>query len=252
VEVTDYVDAVDLEGGRLLDAARAAGLDASVPRCPGWTVRHLLAHVGFVHGWATEYVAGGITEMVTEPSEEEMFADAPKDAALFSWAADQHRRLVDAMRHAPADLECWTFLDAPSPLEMWARRQAHETTIHRVDAEEAAHRPIRQVDPAFAADGVDEVARAFLSRRRTRQPDEPARGTITLRATDHPSSWALRLLVDAIEVGDASTDGDLAVRATANDLYLLVWQRRDLAGLDASGDAGLWDEFQRRSAITWS
>lgn len=252
MDVADYIDSVDREGGRLLDAAHDAGLDARVPHCPGWTVRHLLAHVGFVHGWATAYVAGGITEMVAEPTEEQMFADAPNGAALFSWAADQHGRLVGALRHAPADLECWTFLQAPSPLAMWARRQAHETTIHRVDAEEAAHRPVTPADPTFAADGIDEVARAFLPRRRTRQPGEPARGTITLACTDRPSSWALRLLVDAIEVVDAPAGGDLALRATANDLYLLIWQRRDLAGLDVTGDSGLWEEFQRRSVITWS
>jgi len=43
-----------------------------------------------------------------------------------------------ALSAAPPDLRCWTFLPAPSPLAMWARRQAHETTVHRVDAELAA------------------------------------------------------------------------------------------------------------------
>ncbi len=141
MEVSDYVDAVELEGGRLLLEARAAGLDAEVPHCPGWTVRRLLAHVGFVHGWAADYVAGAVTEMVDEPSEEQMFADAPDGERLFEWAAGQHRRLVTALRDAPADLECWTFLPAPTPLSMWARRQAHETAIHRVDAQQAAGRP---------------------------------------------------------------------------------------------------------------
>jgi len=41
---------------------------------------------------------------------------------------------------APPDLDCLTFLAAPSPLAMWARRQAHETAIHRVDAESPAAR----------------------------------------------------------------------------------------------------------------
>ena len=42
------------------------------------------------------------------------------------------------LRSAPADLDCFTFLPAESARHFWARRQAHETAIHRVDAENAA------------------------------------------------------------------------------------------------------------------
>ena len=38
--------------------SRAAGADAPVPTCPGWTVRDLLAHQGMVHRWATAVVRG--------------------------------------------------------------------------------------------------------------------------------------------------------------------------------------------------
>ena len=46
--------------------------------------------------------------------------------------------LIEALDSASPDLEAWTFLPAPSPLAMLARRQAHETAIHRYDAESAA------------------------------------------------------------------------------------------------------------------
>ena len=73
--------------------------------------------------------------------------------------------LADALAAAPDDLECWTFLPAPSPRAMWARRQAHETAIHRVDAELAAGTPVWRCDAAFAADGVDELLTCFVPRR---------------------------------------------------------------------------------------
>lgn len=44
-------------------------------------------------------------------------------------------------RWAAGYVDCWTFLDAPSPLAFWARRQAHETAIHRADAQLAADGP---------------------------------------------------------------------------------------------------------------
>ena len=34
-------------------------------------------------------------------------------------------------------MRCFAFLPAPSPLAFWARRQAHETGIHRADVESA-------------------------------------------------------------------------------------------------------------------
>ena len=59
-------------------------------------------------------------------------------------------------------------MPAPSPLAFWARRQAHETAIHRYDAQSAAaaarRAPAAAFDPAFAADGVDELIMGFAAR----------------------------------------------------------------------------------------
>src|ERR1019366_10224384 len=78
------------------------------------------------------------------------------DGDLFRAYRSAHAVLVEALVAAPPDLRCWTFLPAPSPLAFWARRQAHETTIHRVDAELASG-PVAPVTPEFAADGLDEL-----------------------------------------------------------------------------------------------
>src|SRR5215467_13949817 len=136
-DVPGYVGALRREGELLAAAAQRAGLATAVPSCPGWAVRDLLRHTGYVHRWATGFVAEGLTRP-GGASEEEILSQGPADAQLPGWFCEGHAALVRALIAAPPDLECWTFLAAPSPLAFWARRQAHETAVHRVDAEQAA------------------------------------------------------------------------------------------------------------------
>jgi hypothetical protein len=46
---------------------------------------------------------------------------------------------------------------------MWARRQAHETAIHRFDAESATS-SVSGFDPTFASDGIGEILTAMAPR----------------------------------------------------------------------------------------
>ncbi len=138
---------------------------------------------------------------------------APEDADLVDWYGDLHRRLADALAAAPADLECWTFLPAPSPLEFWARRQAHETTVHRVDAEAALGGDPSPVEADFAADGVDEALLRFQVRERGRA-DRPC--TLRLRADDVPGAdWLLHLSPEPpwVERGGRGSGGLRAERS---------------------------------------
>ena len=89
---------------------------------------------------------------------------------------------------APPDLEAFTFLPASSPRAFWARRQLHETTIHRVDAEQAGP-PVTAIDPARAADGVEEVLFGFAARPGKLVAEAP--GELVLRATDTGDVWTI-------------------------------------------------------------
>ena len=67
--VDDYLASLDAAVDRMAVWSRAAGPDASVPTCPGWTVRDLLAHQGMVHRWATAVVRAdpaGIDDVAVE------------------------------------------------------------------------------------------------------------------------------------------------------------------------------------------
>ena len=247
-----YVEALDRDGQLLLAAARSADLEDPVPPCPDWAVRDLLAHIGFVHRWATNYVREGLCEMVVEPDEEAVLAAAVPDDQLLTWVADGHAALVSALSLAPNDLQCWTFLSAPSPLAFWARRQAHETAVHRVDAELAAGIEPDIIPARFAADGVDELLLGFLARPGSKRFTKVGPGTVSFQATDTDASWSVRVSGTGIETKRGRDAADLRVRARAEDFYLLLWARRSPEGLDLDGRAELLDDWRTLFRVTWS
>src|SRR5262249_46760911 len=129
----------------------------------------------------------------------------PDDRALVEWFRDGHAALVRVLEHADPDLTCWSFLPAPSPLAFWARRQAHETGIHRADAE-CANGTLTSYDPAFARDGIDELLLAFLPRPRTKFRADPPR-TLLVHSTDTPGDWLVRVGPDGIDVTTEPDNG---------------------------------------------
>lgn len=249
MEVAAHIDALEVAGARLVEAARAAGPHAAVPTCPGWRVRDLLAHTGFVHRWAATHVRTALADMCEEPDEAQILRSAPADDERVRWVADGHGALVAALRGAPPDLACWTFLAAPSPLAMWARRQAHETAVHAVDAELAAGRPGGPFDPRFAADGIDELLFSIYGRARP----SAARGdaVVGLEATDLPAAWTVWVSADGLEAQAGIGAFDVGVRAPASDLYLFLWRRWGAAGLEISGAATALEHLGARRGVTW-
>lgn len=259
VETSEHIAALHREGDLLADAAESAGLDADVPSCPSWRVSDLLRHLGFVHRWAARYVAEQIAEFVPEPSESEILRAGPADRELVGWFRDGHAALVRTLSTATADTRCWTFLGAPSPLAFWARRQAHETAMHRADACLAAGtRP--EYPPEFASDGIDELIMGFLARSSARLAGESAANgrALQVRATDAGARWLVRLTADgkdAASVARGIADGtaDCSVSGPAGALYLLLWNRcsTGAAGVAVSGDPSVIVAWADRMRVRW-
>ncbi|MFJ6580862.1 maleylpyruvate isomerase family mycothiol-dependent enzyme [Streptomyces sp. NPDC091368] len=244
--ITEHIDALEAAGRGLADAAAQAGPDAEVPTCPGWRVRDLLRHTAMVHRWATTLVAEARTSY--HPGDGETTLDGEELLAHFR---EGHARLVATLRAAPESLECWTFLPAPSPLAFWARRQAHETTVHRADAESALRGGPGPVDPAVAVDGVDELLGAFHSGERSRvRPEEPR--TLRLRATDTGDVWTVRLTPAEPPRTERGARGpaDTELSGPADRLYLTLWNRLPADAVTVSGDPDLARLWRETSAIT--
>ncbi|MBL7491803.1 maleylpyruvate isomerase N-terminal domain-containing protein, partial [Frankia sp. AgW1.1] len=188
------------DGARLAAAAALAGFDAEVPSAPGWRVRDLVTQTGCVHRWAASYVQEG--HGAPRPIEGDGELVLP-DGELLAWFTDGHAALVDALANADPAVACWTLWPgAPSPLAFWARRQAHETAVHRVDAELAlaasgqiysgdAGEP-SGVPTAFAADGIDELLGGFYAQRH-RGLVSPEPVALSIRAADADAGWTIRI-----------------------------------------------------------
>ncbi|MEV8123510.1 maleylpyruvate isomerase family mycothiol-dependent enzyme [Streptomyces sp. NPDC085944] len=240
-----YVGILDREGALLAAAAEAAGTGSEVPTCPDWRVRDLLRHTGMVHRWATAFVAEGHTG----PRR----ADDPPvldGGPLLSWFREGHERLVDALAGAEPDVRCWHFLPAPSPLAFWARRQAHETTVHRIDAESARGGEPTAVGVDFAVDGIDELLCAFHARPRSAVRTEEPR-TLRVRATDGPDAvWTVRLSAQPpVTVRAEEGDADCELSGPAAQLYPALWNRRPFP--EVTGDGALAALWRERSGVTW-
>ena len=246
METAEFVETLDREGRLLAAAAEAAGTDAKVPTCPEWQVRDLLRHTGMVHRWATAFVAEGHTAYHPDGGLPDL-----DGAELLAWFREGHRRLFATLAGASPDVECWHFLPAPSPLDFWARRQAHETAVHRIDAEAAGGGEFGGIDREFAADGVDELLRGFHARSRSKVRSEEPR-TLRVRATDAGDAvWTVRLSQEPPAAArDAAGDVDCEVAGPAQELYLALWNRQPFP--QVTGDAAVAALWREKSAVTWS
>ena len=125
-----------------------------IPTCPEWTLRQLVTHVGRAHRWAAEITRTRSDAFI--PFREVPDGKLPDDSAvqrasLRAGAA----RIVDAVREAGSDV-VWSFT-GPVPAGFWISRMAHETLVHRADAQIAARaEPEPAIDSEVAADAIDE------------------------------------------------------------------------------------------------
>jgi uncharacterized protein (TIGR03083 family) len=242
MEIAEHLAQLESDGPRLLDAAEQAGWDAPVP-CTEWTVRDLVVHTGGIHRWATDIVRTGARSADTEARR--AVGIGPLDGALLDWFGAGHLALVDALRAAPDDLDCVAFLPAPSPLAFWARRQAHETAIHRADAQAAAGLEV-SFPIEFAQDGIAEMLRGFAARK-SNAIDTDA--TLGLRPSDGSPPWLITMGGEQIEAVVSDADADALVAGSSTDLYLWLWNRPSHATI--SGDestAQLWRSVRVRWA----
>lgn len=263
MEIADHIEALRSEGELLAVAAERAGLDAAVPSCPPWTVRDLLKHIGYVHRWAAAHVTEQRTERLTdERSESEVLSAGPSDPELLGWYQDGHASLVHALETADPALQCWTVVPGPSALASWARRQAHETAIHRLDAELAGGQ-VTPFHPGFAADGIDELVVGLFGRDAAAltpaQRSQPPR-VLQILAKGAPGgpgggAWLAELTADgslAARVSRGTGPAECTLTGPASEVYPLLWNRQvPENGVTVTGDPGILRLWRESMQVRW-
>lgn len=232
-----WIDRVRREGDAFA-ATLEGDQGAAVAACPGWDLAALTGHLGFIQR--------NVTEVLITPADVEFRwrpAESPgAGPELASWFREGLDELVAALRSSDPDEVGPSFI-GPQPKRFWRRRQAQETAVHRWDAQAALGDP-SPLDPDLAVDGIDERFDVFLPRRRPERFGGDG-ATLHLHATDAPGEWLLRFDPDLVRVERRHEKGDVAVRATASDLLLLLWGRVGGDRLDVFGDATVLDRWHR-------
>lgn len=236
---SDYLAHVDADS-HLLAAAAALGMDVEVPSCPGWVVADLVTHTGEVHTQKADIVEHGHVD--SWPARSKL----PEGADPLEWFRSQASRLVRVLTEADPTAPAKTWADEQS-VGFWIRRMAHETLVHRVDAE-LAHGYQSAVDPDLASDGVAELFDVFI----TGYPDwgEFIASDGVIRVETGGRSWTVQLGRFVGTKGDREYDMPTTVventatpaaivQGDPDRVLLWMWGRADIAEVTVSGDLGL-------------
>jgi uncharacterized protein (TIGR03083 family) len=222
-----------------------ADLTRPVPTCPDWTLRQLATHVGRAHRWAAEIAATRSARAI--PVREVPDGRFPDDPAQHApWLRAGAARVIEAVREAGSD-PVWAF-DELRPASFWGRRMAHETAVHRADAELASGREAF-LAPDLAADGIDERL-GFLSGpihggQDPRLGALPDGAVLHVHATDdglgEAGEWLVRREGPELTVEHGHGKGDVALRGPAARLLLVLVRRvpPDDPQVQVLGDAAL-------------
>ncbi|ORX03540.1 maleylpyruvate isomerase family mycothiol-dependent enzyme [Mycobacterium szulgai] len=240
MQPTDYIAALQRDGNRIAAVAHLAGLGRGVPSCPGWTIADLVWHVGNAHtfwrGAATGAVAGPDTYQ--EPPR-------PDEKAVVQWFRDGLRDTVDTLGRVDPSTPAWTW-GRRKEVGFILRRVAHETAVHRWDAETAGGADV-PIEKTLAADGVAEFLDDVLPGM-SNDLDGPVQ-VIALRANDIDVDWTVRAGGGACESAPAAASADVRVSASASDLVLLLWGRRRIAQVEIDGDVAALNRFLARATF---
>jgi uncharacterized protein (TIGR03083 family) len=220
-----------------------ADLTRPVPTCPDWTLRQLTTHLGRAQRWAAEIVATRSATAI--PFREVPDGRLPDDPAQHAqWLRAGSERLTAALAGAGSD-PVWTFAGT-GPASLWARRMAHETAVHRADAELAAGRePV--FEPDLAADAIDEwlsLCGPAPGAEDPRLGALPEGAVLHIHATDDGldnGEWLIRRERSRIAVEHGHGKAEVAVRGPAGRLLLTLVRRvpPDDPEIQVLGDSAL-------------
>ncbi|WP_040494498.1 maleylpyruvate isomerase family mycothiol-dependent enzyme [Ilumatobacter nonamiensis] len=237
IELDERLDRVRRDADRIAICLETGDLTAPVDACPGWDLRKLGGHVGFIHRWATlaiEAAAVPDAGLIEEPSSE---ADADE---LGAWMRQGAEALTSILEATPPDEPTWH----PFPFEqrawVWSRRQMVETAIHRWDAEVAAT-GASDLDGRLAATAIAEYFELGLPRVLQRYEGELPSTSLHVHCTDDDlpdgsGEWIVWTENGEYRLAAEHRKGDAALRAPAADLLLVLMGRADRSALNIVGD----------------
>ncbi|TDC78387.1 maleylpyruvate isomerase family mycothiol-dependent enzyme [Micromonospora sp. KC606] len=235
-----WIGALRADGPAFASAVAEAPPETPVLSCPGWTVADLTLHLASIYHWVRSFAGAG--EM-TRPGRRDD-AELPTGTAPLQLWQQEYDQLMALFESLDPEAPAWNWAPQPKKAAFWLRRMAHETAVHRWDAQLA----IAAGDPVeakLAADGVSEVLDTWLPAGRRAMTGQ-WHGVVQLIAADVTQEWYLRLRGDGVALLDTATvfgHEDHHTRAqvtgSASDLLLALWGRVSFDTLGVAGDRAL-------------
>ena len=248
MDYATYCEELTREGERFVERARHAEFSAPVTSCPGWRVVNLVTHLGTVHRWAEHLVRVRAPARIS--TRDMGLSRGPVDA---HWLATGLEQLVGTLRASDPDAEMWSW-GVDQHVRFWARRQLHETLVHRLDLEGAMGLP-SEIDPEVGADAIDE----FLVNLPAAASFSPAvahlvgEGEVLAFVTSEGRRWRRRL--DPGGIVEVSEDEEVAAEATLRcataELLMVLTRRRALedSRCEVEGRRDLIEHWLANSAL---
>ncbi|GAA4380851.1 maleylpyruvate isomerase family mycothiol-dependent enzyme [Nocardioides caricicola] len=251
----EYLRHLRSDSARLREVLTGCDPEARVPGCPDWSARDLLGHhAGVLMFWSTiiEQRPEGPAEDWTEPELPTAYDE------LLALHAEQDARLGAALAAADPAEPAWSW-SPDQTVGFTFRRQAHEALIHRLDAEQTAGQ-VTTLDPALAADGVDEALDVMFGGTPAWGQFDGTGGVVRVDITDRDESvWVAtgRFTGTDPESGTSYDEDDISktdpregapdavVSGTAADLDAWLWRRGDDTAVSVTGDPAVSDHFRR-------
>ncbi|HKS99869.1 MAG TPA: maleylpyruvate isomerase family mycothiol-dependent enzyme [Rugosimonospora sp.] len=234
------------DGPAFRSAVAEAPIDAPVPSCPEWTVKHLIGHLAGVY----DFVLGHVERGVTTAPERRDYGRPPAGTGLLDWWDDRFAALLTTLDGLDPELPAWNWAPQAKKAGFWHRRMAHETAVHRWDAQFSLV-SAEPIEAKLAVDGVAEVLDTWLPAGRGTGP-RTAHGIVALSASDAEHEWHVRLrgqgglaLLDTDTLLDSDEYHERAVaRGTASDLLLALYGRVGFDVLEITGDERLLEALR--------
>lgn len=233
-----WLAALRHEGAAFRGAVTAERLAEPVPSCPGWTVERLVGHLGWVYRWVNGHVVRGVT---SKPDKQDR--SAPTGEAVLPWWDERYAELLATLDRLDPEMTAWNWAPQAKKAVFWHRRMAHETAVHRWDAQVAVGLT-EPIETKLAVDGVSEVLDTWLPGGRRGGPTD-GKGLVQLVASDVDHEWLARVRGAGIALLDTSTiihephKIDAQAVGTASDLQLALWGRVPYDVLETGGDPQL-------------
>lgn len=233
--MVDYLASISADGDAFASVIASGPLDADVPSCPGWSLRDLAHHVGYIHRWArlaAEAAARPDDAAIDEP---------PADADLPDWLRTGTRALVQTLGSVAGSAPTWHPFTVPQVMSVWPRRQAHELAIHLWDAQNAVG-IVTPMDPLLAASYVREYFEVIVPRVIARDARRAPVGIVNVELTDVGGRLSVRSTGGTVDVMPSTEDAPV-IAGSAEDVLLALWRRRPLGPASTSPLVGEWLEF---------